>query len=84
MSKRSIPVVNLSQFTQGDAEARTAFVAELGKAFHEIGFVGVTGHGVPDQLIEDFYTASKAFFALPTQTKRQYEIAGMAGQRGYT
>lgn len=84
MTKRVIPVVDLSQFTRGDATAREAFVAELGKAFHEIGFVGVTGHGIPEKLINDFYKASNAFFALPTNTKEQYEIAGMAGQRGYT
>lgn len=84
MTKRAIPVVNLSQFTQGDADARQAFVAALGQAFHEIGFVGVIGHGISEQLIADFYTASKAFFALPTEVKKQYEIAGMAGQRGYT
>lgn len=26
----------------------------------------------------------KAFFALPEATKRKYEVAGLAGQRGYT
>ncbi len=82
--ERVIPVVDLSQFTKGDAEQRTAFVKELGEAFHEIGFVGVTGHGIPEQLINDFYKASKAFFALPRNVKQQYEIEGMAGQRGYT
>ena len=84
MTKRVIPVVDLSQFTKGDATARKAFVAELGKAFHEIGFVGVTGHGIPEALINDFYKASNAFFALSTGIKEQYEIEGMAGQRGYT
>jgi isopenicillin N synthase-like dioxygenase len=84
MTKRVIPVVNLSQFTKGNAEARMAFVAELGQAFHEIGFVGVTGHGIPESLINNFYKASNAFFALPTEVKAKYEIAGMAGQRGYT
>jgi len=56
----------------------------LGQAFHKIGFVGVTNHGVSQQLIKDFYAASKAFFALPTTTKRNFEIPELAGQRGYT
>ncbi len=81
---RTIPLVDLSTFVEGDANQRQAFVAQLGKAFHEIGFVGVTGHGVSQQLIDDFYQAAKAFFALPEATKRQYELSGMAGQRGYT
>lgn len=81
---RTIPLVDLSTFVNGDEAARQAFVDKLGKAFHEIGFVGVTGHGVPQSLIDDFYASAKAFFALPVSTKKDYEIAGMAGQRGYT
>jgi isopenicillin N synthase-like dioxygenase len=84
MKKRAIPVVDLSSFVNGNAEERSAFVEKLGTAFHEIGFVGVVNHGIPKQLIDDFYTASKEFFGLPEEVKRKYEIAGMAGQRGYT
>ncbi|MEM6316784.1 MAG: 2-oxoglutarate and iron-dependent oxygenase domain-containing protein [Bacteroidota bacterium] len=84
MANRTIPVVDLSTFTEGSAAEKDAFVKKLGNAFHEIGFVGVKNHGVSQQLIDDFYTASKAFFALPTDVKRKYEIAGLAGQRGYT
>ncbi|RME99643.1 MAG: isopenicillin N synthase family oxygenase, partial [Bacteroidetes bacterium] len=47
MTKRTIPVVDLSQFEHGNAAARAAFVDQLGRAFHEIGFVGVVGHGIP-------------------------------------
>lgn len=81
---RTIPVVDLAQFTQGDDAQREQFVSELGKAFQETGFVGVINHGVPKQLVDDFYAAAKAFFALPTEVKKQYEIPGMSGQRGYT
>lgn len=84
MSKRNIPVVDLSKFVHGDTEKRAAFVKELGRAFHEIGFVGVVNHGISKELIDDYYSASKAFFALPTDVKRKYEVAGLAGQRGYT
>jgi len=35
-------------------------------------------------LVDGFYSAAKAFFALPKEVKKQYEIAGLAGQRGYT
>ena len=84
MAKRTIPVVDLSKFTTGTAAQKKAFVKKLGNAFHEIGFVGVKNHGVSQQLIDDFYAASKAFFALPTATKRNYEKPELAGQRGYT
>lgn len=84
MRERTIPVVDLSQFIEGNAEARSAFVQQLGEAFHSIGFVGVKNHGISSELIDAFYNASKAFFALPTSVKKQYEVAGLAGQRGYT
>ncbi len=82
--ERAIPVIDLSEFTDGTAAQRTAFVAELGKAFHEVGFVGVVNHGVSQTLIDDFYTEAKAFFALEVGVKRQYEVPSLAGQRGYT
>ncbi|MEL6803904.1 MAG: 2-oxoglutarate and iron-dependent oxygenase domain-containing protein [Bacteroidota bacterium] len=81
---RTIPLVDLSQFTQGNADDRQAFIDQLGDAFHKIGFVGVVGHGIDQELIDNFYTSAKAFFALPVSEKKQYELAGMAGQRGYT
>lgn len=82
--KKGIPSVDLSKFTHGTAAEKKAFVRELGTAFHEVGFVAVTGHGIPKELVDGFYAASKQFFALKEAKKRKYEIAGLAGQRGYT
>jgi isopenicillin N synthase-like dioxygenase len=82
--EKGIPTVDLSQFTQGNEAQRAAFVADLGKAFHEVGFVAVVNHGIPKSLVDGFYSSSKAFFAAPVDLKRRYEVPGMAGQRGYT
>ncbi len=84
MSDRTIPVVDLSQFVNGSAEDRKAFVEKLGNAFHEVGFVGVVNHGVPLDLVETFYDSAKEFFGLPVDTKEKYEVKELAGQRGYT
>ncbi|WP_235298166.1 isopenicillin N synthase family dioxygenase [Portibacter marinus] len=84
MGNRAIPLVDLQEFTSGNEEARRAFVADLGNAFHEVGFVGVINHGIPQDLVDDFYEASKAFFSLPVAVKKSYELKNMAGQRGYT
>lgn len=84
MKNRAIPLVDLSKFTQGSAEERAEFANEIGNAFHQIGFVGVENHGISKELVDEFYEASKAFFALPDDIKQKYEIAGSAGQRGYT
>ena len=84
MIAKGIPTVDLAQFTLGDANQREVFVRQLGTAFHEVGFVAVVNHGIPKSLVDDFYSSSKAFFALPEAIKRKYEVAGLAGQRGYT
>ncbi len=84
MKEKGIPTVDLGQYALGSEADKSAFVQQIGKAFHEVGFVAVVNHGVPKKLIDDFYAASKAFFALPEDVKRKYEIAGLAGQRGYT
>jgi isopenicillin N synthase-like dioxygenase len=80
----AIPVVDLAEFTSGNAQQKAAFVAALGKAYEEVGFVAVKNHGIPDATVEGLYTNTRAFFSQPQDLKRKYEIAGLAGQRGYT
>lgn len=80
----NIPVVDLSHFTQGTPEQKQAFVAALGKAYEEVGFVAVKNHGIPDALIADLYRYVQEFFAMPFEAKHRYEIPELAGQRGYT
>ncbi len=82
--KRVIPTVDVSQFLGGNEAEKAEFVKELGTAFSSVGFVGIINHGVAQTLIDDFYTAAKAFFALPRAVKNQYEIPELAGQRGFT
>jgi isopenicillin N synthase-like dioxygenase len=80
----SIPVVNLADFLSGDPQLKQAFVNQLGKAYEEVGFVAVKNHGIPDDLIADLYKYVQQFFSLPADVKKQYEVPGLAGQRGYT
>ncbi len=79
-----IPVVDLSEFTAGNAQQKEQFIQELGNAYEEVGFVAVKNHGVPADLIADLYKYVQQFFSLPITKKREYEIPDLAGQRGYT
>merc|ERR1712137_1348425 len=69
-SSRVIPLVNLQDYLQGDEASKKEFSEQLASAFHNIGFVGVTQHGIPKELISDFYQAAKKFFALPVEEKK--------------
>lgn len=80
----SIPIVDLSEFVNGNATQKAAFVQQLGNAYEQVGFVAVKNHGIPNQLIAELYEYVQQFFALPLSQKLAYEIPGLAGQRGYT
>lgn len=79
-----IPVVDLADFLSGDLQRKQSFVQQLGKAYEDVGFVAVKNHGIPDDLIGDLYKYVQQFFSLPSDSKKQYEVPGLAGQRGYT
>ncbi len=80
----NIPVVDLADFNSGDEALKNAFVAQLGKAYEEVGFVAVKNHGITDERIAHMYEEVQTFFGQPTAVKKKYEIPGLAGQRGYT
>lgn len=80
----AIPVVDLADFLSGDSQRKAEFVQKLGKAYEDVGFVAVKNHGIPDDLIDDLYKYVQQFFSLPSNKKKQFEVPGLAGQRGYT
>jgi isopenicillin N synthase-like dioxygenase len=79
-----IPSVDLADFLSNDPAKKNAFVEALGKAYEDIGFVAVKGHFLSEQTSNDLYKACKDFFSLDDAIKLNYEIPGLAGQRGYT
>ncbi|MCA0979244.1 isopenicillin N synthase family oxygenase [Qipengyuania flava] len=57
---------------------------EIGRSFEEYGFAVIRDHGIPQDLIDRAEELSKAFFALPDDVKKAYQIPGGGGARGYT
>src|SRR6201996_6021626 len=84
MSTVNIPRLDLNNYINGNAEDKKRFSDEIGKAFNETGFVTITNHGLSKELIDKLYEQVKQLFKLPETTKLKYEIAELAGQRGYT
>ncbi|TCK69274.1 isopenicillin N synthase-like dioxygenase [Winogradskyella wandonensis] len=78
-----IPSVDLKDFLSGDPNRKQKFIDEIGKAYEEIGFVALKGHFLDDELVDSLYKEVKNFFDLPVEKKREYEIEGIGGQRGY-
>ena len=77
---KQVPTLDIRRYHSD----RDAFVAELGAAYREFGFCCISGHGITRELIDGSYEAFQRFFALPTETKMKYHVAGSGGARGYT
>ncbi|GAA1313450.1 isopenicillin N synthase family dioxygenase [Pseudonocardia xinjiangensis] len=79
----TLPVVDLSRFRDPTAD-REAFLTELRRAAHEVGFFYVTGHGVPEAVTDGILDAAKEFFALPVEQRLEIENIHSPQFRGYT
>lgn len=78
-----IPSVNLDDFFSEDPNRKQQFIAQIGAAYENIGFVALKGHFLSTRLVDDLYKEIKAFFDLPLTTKQEYENSDIGGQRGY-
>ncbi|QJU53732.1 isopenicillin N synthase family oxygenase [Herbiconiux sp. KACC 21604] len=83
LDSANLPVLDLSRLAKGDAEAE-AFRVDLREATHDYGFFYLTGHGVPQQLIDDVMAVSRRFFDLPEADKLAIENLKSPHFRGYT
>jgi isopenicillin N synthase-like dioxygenase len=80
----NIPRLDLNDYIKGTAEQKKRFSDDIGRAFNETGFVTIANHGMTRELMDELYAEVKRFFSMTEEQKLKYEIAGLAGQRGYT
>lgn len=82
----TFPTVDLSSWTSTpDSDAKHFAAQSLVSACHRFGFVAVTGHGVPADLVERAFAYSRSLFALPHATKMMApHPSGSVPHRGYS
>ncbi len=78
----TIPRVDVSGLA-GDGAARRRVADALGRTAREVGFVYVTGHGIPQSLIDGLLAVSRRFFAQPHDVKMAAYIGKSRNHRGY-
>jgi isopenicillin N synthase-like dioxygenase len=77
--------VRTGQLAQVDLRDEPATLNErLRTVAHEVGFFQLTGHGVPDSLIDRVLGAARALFALPQADKDAVAMVNSPHFRGYT
>jgi isopenicillin N synthase-like dioxygenase len=84
MSLMSVPVIDLRPYLEGTPEGKRKVADEVGRACRDIGFLTITGHGVSNELIENFYRAAREFFDLPVAEKRKIRQPRPDQVRGYS
>jgi isopenicillin N synthase-like dioxygenase len=79
----TLPVLDFSRLTEG-GEAAALFREELRNAMHDVGFLYLRGHGIPQELTDAMLDVSRRFFALSEEQKLAIENVHSAQFRGYT
>lgn len=84
--KSSIPLIDFATFTpDASPETRLKVAQELVNACREFGFVYITNHGVPSNVLEQAFAISKKFYDLPKEEKMKApHPPGWAVHRGYS
>ncbi|WP_260928917.1 isopenicillin N synthase family dioxygenase [Novosphingobium sp. 9] len=82
VSLEEVPVIDFAPFLAGDAAARQVVADEIAHACEEIGFFYLTGHGVPQDVVDAIFSTAAEFFALP-DAERAKANATPEWYRGY-
>jgi isopenicillin N synthase-like dioxygenase len=77
-----IPIIDIAGYRTGGPTAKLRIAREIDEACRSIGFLVVSGHGVPDTIFSRAEDATRAFFDLPPEIKARYR-PGPIGYRGY-
>ncbi len=80
---QSIPVVDISQLLNGDANQRQAVAEQIGQAAREVGFFQIINHGIIASTRDGLKQAAKEFFDRPVDYKMQHFIGLSSNHRGY-
>jgi isopenicillin N synthase-like dioxygenase len=78
-----VPVIDLASARAGGRMDREHVARQIDRACQEIGFFAITGHGVPDTLVEDLRRRAHEFFALPLPEKLRACHPVRGTNRGY-
>jgi isopenicillin N synthase-like dioxygenase len=78
-----VPVIDLTLARTGGRRDREHVARQIDAACQEIGFFAITGHGVPDALVDDLRRRAHEFFALPLPEKLKASHPVRGTNRGY-
>jgi isopenicillin N synthase-like dioxygenase len=69
-----VPVIDLTPFQSGGPDGRGQVAAFVRAACEQIGFLIITGHGVPAEVVAQASSSARAFFDLPRAEKERLPL----------
>lgn len=78
-----VPIIDLGPARTGNEAERQAVANQVGAAARSIGFLVVSNHGVPSEVIERVEAASRKLFDLPKSEKDRLRPEDRSIYRGY-
>jgi isopenicillin N synthase-like dioxygenase len=80
---KRLPLVDIEGLFSADRVVRQQAAAALGRAAREAGFLYITGHGVPQALVDKLIARTQAYFAQPVVAKMRDYIGNSDNHSGY-
>jgi len=78
-----IPVIDFTPFLMDDPVGQRLVAKAIYQACHEVGFLYLIHHGIPQTQIDQAFDQSQQFFSLPTADKQAIAWSSEASNRGY-
>jgi isopenicillin N synthase-like dioxygenase len=73
-TKSSIPIIDVGPFLAGAAGSANALASEIVRTCLDTGFLVITNHGVPQEIINRAFAAAASFFALDEASKLALKV----------
>lgn len=70
----AIPIIDIGPFRNGNDTERRAVAEAIDRACAGLGFLLVSGHGIPLSLVDDMRRVSTSFFEWPLEQKLRYRM----------
>jgi isopenicillin N synthase-like dioxygenase len=78
-----IPLIDFSPFLANDPEGQQRVAREIYLACHQVGFLYLTQHGIPQSAIDRAFEQSRQFFSLSLAEKEVIAWSDEFSNRGY-
>jgi len=84
MKLQHVPTIDLGPYFEGSPEGKQQVAESVDQACRDIGFLVITNHGIPRELVERVYNLSRRFFDQPMTEKRKADRPRPDMVRGYS